>query len=167
MSVAVQMAQETVAQRLWSRDRLLVAARGVDPVLRTEVVQMGQGTLMRTLEHMLLAETVWVSALEGDGAAVLKPDTYTDMEALDSAWPGVDARWAAFMAGLTEAGLGETVSRTSVMMNRTYELTVRDVLLHVSTHHMYTLAQAANMVRRFGGDAPSTGYAAWAVEATR
>ena len=93
MSLAVQMARETVAQRLWSRDRMLDAVRGVDPVLLTEVVEMGQGTLLRTMEHMMLAEAVWIASLEGDGAVVYQRDTYTSLAAIEEAWPRYDRRW--------------------------------------------------------------------------
>ena len=164
MSVAVEMARDSVAQRLWARDRLMASVRGLDASRLSEDMAMGQGTLLLTLEHMLQAEEVWISVLEGDGAVKVTPGTLTSLEAIEAAWPGVDARWAQSMYELTEGRLGETVSRTSSLMQRTYALKVRDVLLHVSTHAMYTLAQAANMVRRLGGEAPSTGYAAWVVE---
>jgi len=164
MSMAVEMARDTVRQRLWARDRLMSAARGVEASRLTEEMGMGQGTLLRTIEHLMLADEVWVAALEGDADVVLEQDAYADLAAIGAAWPAVDARWLACAGALTEARLGGTVRRTSRLMNTSYEVRVCDVLMHVSTHAMYTLAQAANMVRRLGGEAPQTGYSLWAVE---
>lgn len=164
MGVGVTMARETFTHKVWSRYRLLDAVRPLEPALLREPMAMGQVSLLRTVEHLLMADVVWVSALEGDASVVVGQDEYESIEEIEAAWPAVDARWKAYIDTLTESKLDETVRRTSKLLGRTYEVRVRDVVLHVSTHHMYTLAQAANMVRKVGGEAPATGYALWAVE---
>lgn len=126
---------------------------------------IGQGSLWRTLLHLHGAEYVWLETLLGDDRAVLPGDRpgeipgsqqgeggVRSLAELRSAWERLEARWQAYLGGLTAEALDETVYRVSTSSGYGRRLGVRraDVLLHLSLHAQYTTAQAVNMLKRLG-----------------
>ncbi|MEM8834454.1 MAG: DinB family protein [Planctomycetota bacterium] len=164
MSEAVRLIREMHDHRLWSRDALLASARTLSAEAMDTPFEMGQSTLLRTIAHLYGAEAVWIDALEGHAATGVDDESLPDLASVEAAWPAIDARWAAYLKALTEERLADRIERDSKVLGRRYTILARDVLVHVCTHHLYTLAQASNMLRRLGTDVPQTGTASWAMD---
>lgn len=164
MSQAIRVIREMHEQRLWSRDAMLASARTLDAEAMNTTFEMGQGTLLRTIAHLYGAEAVWIDALTGNAATGVDDESLPDLASVESAWPEIDRRWSVYLDDLTEDRLAERIERDSRVLGRRYTILVRDILVHVCTHHMYTLAQASNMLRRLGAPVPQTGTAFWAME---
>jgi uncharacterized damage-inducible protein DinB len=144
---------------------LLDAVSGVSEDDLRHPFDIGQGSLWRTLLHLYGAEYVWLETLLGDDRAVLPGDRAGDLPGsqkgeggvrslaeLRSAWERLEARWRAYLDGLTAEALDQSVYRVSTSSGYGRRLAVRraDVLLHLSLHAQYTTAQAVNMLKRLG-----------------
>ncbi|MEM1185145.1 MAG: DinB family protein [Planctomycetota bacterium] len=167
MNTSVDVIRDMHAHRIWARQKLLAAARGLDQARVTEDMNMGRGSLLFTIAHLLEAETVWIEALEGQSGRAVDDARYGSLDAVEQAWTATDARWTTYLDSLTEERLSAKIERFSGALQRTYVLLARDALVHVCTHQMYTAAQAANMIKRLGGAAPAMDFAWWAMEQQR
>ena len=67
----------------------------------------------------------------------------------------VEAQRAAFLAGLSEARLGEAV-RYRTLKGDEYENALGDLLRHVLNHSTYHRGQAATQLRQLGATPPAT-----------
>jgi uncharacterized damage-inducible protein DinB len=124
---------------------------------------IGQGSVWKTLTHLMAGEYVWLEALlgnesplmPGDAAGKL-PGNQEEVDAMESLgdltirWKELDRRWADFLSQLQDEFLDETVYKVSTSSGNGKRLgTPRaDVLLHVCTHAQYTTAQLVNMLRQ-------------------
>jgi uncharacterized damage-inducible protein DinB len=126
---------------------------------------IGQGSIWKSLTHLLAAEYVWLEALLGNDDPLLPGDLrgklpgnqegeapISTLEELRSRWRALDSRWSAYLSKLTDAALDETVYKTSTSsgFGKRHGTRRADVLLHVCTHAQYTTAQLVNMLRQLG-----------------
>lgn len=149
--------------RAWVNGNLLAAAAGLSPEQLRAAFPIGQGSVWKSLVHLYAAEAVWLAALQGDEAHVIPGDVpgklpgnqegaggVADLADLRQKWAELEARWAAYLAGLAPAALDEPVHRRSASLGTRLALRRGDVLLHVCTHAHYTAAQVVNMLRQAG-----------------
>ena len=164
---AVDMVRDLHTHRAWVTARLLAAARPLSPGQLRQPLAIGQGSVWRSLMHLHAAEYVWLEALLGNETAMLPGDLAghlpgnqlgaggpADVAEMERAWQALDARWDDYLAGLTDAALGDTVYRvsTSSMAGKRLGVPRSAILLHVCTHAQYTVAQTVNMLRQVGAD---------------
>jgi len=137
----------------WANARCLEAADTLTPEQLHQALPVGQGSVLNTLTHLYAAEYVWLEAMRGN-TRPLSPWAFVfdDLDALREAWAELDARWAAFFDDLTDADLGKPITKTSTSSGKgkTFTTPMSDVLLHVSTHAAYTMAQLNQMLRQLG-----------------
>jgi len=141
--------------RLWTRAKLLAAARTCTHDELTRPFEMGMGSLLATLTHLWGAEMVWACVLEQhDPAQPLPPiDKFATLDALEAAWPALDARWAQILAHAADpAYLAQPKPR--IRDGKTYTTNAHDILVHVCTHQHYHAAQVSNMLRQMGKQLP-------------
>ena len=137
--------------RLWTRARILAAARTCTDAELRQPVEMGIGTLVATIAHLFGAEAVWANVLEeGDaGFTMPVPGDFPSLAALEEAWPPLDARWERLLARTDDADfLAKPMVRTRD--GKSYTTNAHDIFLHVCTHQHYHAAQISNMLRRMG-----------------
>ncbi len=162
---AVELVRRLHEHRQWANGRLLDAAGGLSDGALRESYPIGQGSIWRTLLHLMAAEYVWLEALEGNESPTLPGDVpgrlpgnqegenrIASFDELRRQWAALDERWAAHLDELTEDALDETVFKTSTSSGagRRHGTRRADVLIHVCTHAQYTTAQAVNMLRQAG-----------------
>ena len=109
-----------------------------------------------TLAHVVAAEWIWLSRWGGDPLGKA-PDLSgcTDVRSLRERWQILAEAQSAYLAGLTEAGLGRTVSvitRTGI----TAELPLHETLRHVVNHSTYHRGQVAALLRQLGAEPAAT-----------
>lgn len=151
--------------RRWANQQLLESAASLNTDQLHRPFPIGQGSVWRTLTHLMAAEFVWLEALLGNETATMPGDDptmlpgnqqgRTPIESLDeltSRWAELDARWGDYLAKLEDRDLHETVWKvsTSSLQGRRIGTLRGDVLLHLCTHAQYTTAQLVNMLRQLG-----------------
>ncbi len=151
--------------RMWVTQRLLEAVRPLsDSQLHTPIA-IGQGSVWRSLTHLLAAEYVWLEALLGNESPLTPgdvegklpgnqqgPGAIATLDELASRWDELDRRWNRYLGSLTENSLDEVIYKmsTSSGSRKRHGTRRADVLLHVCTHAQYTTAQLMNMLRQLG-----------------
>ena len=151
--------------RMWANARLLESANSLTPdQLRSEFA-IGQGSVWRSLTHLMAAEYVWLEALLGNESPLMLGDAVGQLPGNQAGenpigslgdlmilWGELDGRWSDYLESLTESSLKEIVYKTSSISGAgKRQGTIRsDVLLHVCTHAQYTTAQLINMLRQLG-----------------
>ena len=137
--------------RLWTRAKILAAARTCSDAELHRPFEMGVGTLFGTIVHLWGAEMVWANVLEeGDPAFMIPPaSAFPTLAALEEAWTPLDARWAKLLARADDAALLEK-PMPRVRDGKSYITNAHDIYLHVCTHQHYHAAQISNMLRQMG-----------------
>lgn len=149
---------------MWVNHRLLEAARPLTDAQLRQPFVIGQGSVWKTLTHLLAAEYVWLEALLGNEGPLLPGDVrgklpgnqegkgaIASLDELAARWRELDDRWNDCLNSLTDDALDETVYKTtSSGGGQRFGTSRADVLLHVCTHAQYTTAQLVNMLRQLG-----------------
>jgi uncharacterized damage-inducible protein DinB len=132
----------------WANERIYEAAGKLSPA---ELVAARSGffpSLMKTLNHILVGDTIWMGRMDGTGSpGVTKLDQtlHTDFAALKAARAAMDARIVAFVDGLTPPRLNEDlVYRTTTGEPMTTQMA--QVLAHVFNHQTHHRGQAHAML---------------------
>jgi uncharacterized damage-inducible protein DinB len=135
--------------RVWADRRFLNAAATLMPEQLVQEFSIGQGTILKTLQHLQMAEEVWINRLTGRTPTALADFVAPpDLVKLKEAWDCSDGVWAQYVGNLTDAELKRFLTVTTVRW--TTRMPVQDVILHVCTHASYTQAQGNNMLRHAG-----------------
>lgn len=150
---------------MWVNHRLLEAVRPLSDEQLRQPLAVGQGSVWRTLTHLLAAEYVWLEALLGNESPLMSGDVpgklpgnqegegaISSLYELIAKWEELDQRWEKYLDSLTDDDLDEMVYKTSTSSGRGKRHgTMRaDILLHICTHAQYTTAQLVNMLRQLG-----------------
>ena len=151
--------------RQWVNDQLLHAVQPLTEEQLRQEMPIGQGSVWKTLTHLMAAEFVWLEALLGNEEPLMPGDApgllpgnqqgegaLHSLEELASEWQTLNRRWDSYLSTLTDESLGQLVSKisTSFGLGKRHETRRSDVLLHVCTHAQYTTAQLVNMLRQLG-----------------
>ncbi|QDT63069.1 DinB family protein [Calycomorphotria hydatis] len=151
--------------RIWANHRLLDAVEGLTDAELRRPFGIGQGSVWKTLTHLIAAEYVWLGAMQGDESPVmpgdvpdrlpgnqLGDDPIKDLTELRERWAELDGRWRDYLGSLTEEALSEDVYKvsTSSGAGRRFATRRSDILLHICTHAQYTSAQLVNMLKQLG-----------------
>ena len=137
--------------RLWTRAKILAAARTCTDAELRQRFEMGVGSIFGTIVHLWGAETVWANVLEEGDAAFTIPsaDSFPSLAALETAWKPLDARWTQLLSRASDPSfLAKPMHR--VRDGKSYTTNAHDIFLHVCTHQHYHAAQISNMLRQLG-----------------
>ncbi len=147
---AIQILRRLHQYRAWSNRQLLHACRPLSREQLDAPFEIGQGSVWKSLVHLLAADSLWVDAFEGrpDSPVPCEAD-FRDLEELANRWADVDRRWRDALARLDGSDLERPVLRAD-LQNRCFSLGGVDAHLQVCTHAAYTAAQVVNMLRRLG-----------------
>ena len=117
------------------------------------------GKAVELLGHVLGAERVWLSRIEGETSAL-------------AVWPGLTldeaetvvaenaARYRRFLSALSSAGLQQPITYKNSAGDQ-FTSTVEDILTQVATHGSYHRGQISAQVRAAGGTPNATDYIAY------
>jgi len=159
---ALDLVRRLHEHRAWVNRKLLEAAFPLSEDSLKKALPIGQGSVWKSLVHLHAAEYVWLEALLGNGAALVRGDVpgnlpgnqlgqggFGSLAELAEAWSPLEGRWRTYLAGLSEGALDEMVLKTSSSGQQS-STRRGDILLHVCTHAQYTTAQVINMLRQLG-----------------
>ncbi len=105
------------------------------------------GSIHRTLNHILVADRIWLGRLEGrpSGVSALDQVLFADFASLRAARIEEDARILAFVNGLSDAALGTTLSYRN-MAGEAKETPLVWVLAHIFNHQTHHRGQVHGML---------------------
>lgn len=157
------------AYNAWANRRLYESAA----VLSAEHFAEDRGVFFRsmrgTLNHILCADRIWLRRFTGAGDAPDRLDAtlFEAFEPLRVAREAEDARIEAYVAGLSEADLAETVRYSPLTQPGTIEGRLGPTLLHVFNHQTHHRGQAHAVLTGFGLPAPGMDLVAFLRETGR
>lgn len=145
----------------WANQELLRAACILDEALLDRPIDVGPGSLRRTLMHILNGEQVWLRRCRGESETPWPDESQKPaLGALAEHFAKHVAERDRFLDGLDAARLSrEQVYRDS--KGSLFRATLGDELFQALHHSIHHRAQAVNIVRRLGGAAPELDYMMW------
>lgn len=145
----------------WANEQLVRSAAGLPLAHLDHQLDIGRGTLRRTLLHILAGETVWFRRWRGD-RDVPWPDES------EGATPGVI--WDRFCKLFPERDLylagvrPDDFARAIVYRDSKgslFSASLADMMVQMVAHSMHHRSQAVNILRRIGGTPLELDYMMW------
>jgi len=140
----------------WADETMLAALAQAPP----DEVAQDRGSsfksLFDTLNHVYLAELVWLKRVEGRrDAKIVDLERPADLSALGQAWPELHRTWIAWSRSLSgEDWHMPLISRNSQGVES--EIPHWQLVLHLVNHGSYHRGQVATMLRQSGIKPPGT-----------
>ena len=128
----------------WSNERIYNAAEK----LSTEEYRADRGAFFKsmhgTLNHLLVADRIWMKRFTGQGEAPTKLDAilHDDLASLRAARDREDARISAFIGQLTEDELGANFSYQTIVNPKMVTQPLAPALDHLFNHQTHHRGQA-------------------------
>lgn len=164
--IHVQTVQALLRYGDWANDRVLRSAAPLTDEQLDSSLEMGRGSLRKTLLHILCAERVWGQRWQGH---------------TETPWPDENERAGvaemgdrfrttrdlrgAFLRDLRDDALGQEIEYRD-SFGGLYSATLGDMMLQLCNHSTHHRAQAVNMIRRVGGKPPELDYMYWRLRRT-
>jgi uncharacterized damage-inducible protein DinB len=141
----------------WANRRLYEAAAGLDDAARRRDEGAFFGSLHRTLNHVLVADVIWLARFRGQGGPAWSLDhvAHDDFDELRGGREALDADIEAYVDGLSEADLaaGFSYARVSAPDERITQ-PLAPALAHVFNHQTHHRGQCHMILTRLTGEAP-------------
>ena len=157
------------AYNAWANRRLYASAAELD----ADQLRADRGVFFRslagTLNHILVADRIWMRRFTGSGEAPDRLDAvlFEAFEPLRAAREAEDERIATYVAGLTETDLGGTFRYTPATRPDPVDGRLGPALLHLFNHQTHHRGQAHAVITGFGQEGPSLDLIAFLRETGR
>ncbi len=135
----------------WANRRLYAAAAALDPEQYRRDVGVYFKSVHGTLNHLLVADRIWMHRLEGSGKQPRALDAIlcADLSALRAARAAEDERIAGFVASLDAAALERVLSYHTLNGTPQRQI-VREILAHLFNHQTHHRGHAHAALTRLG-----------------
>ena len=112
------------------------------------------GSLCGTLNHLLVADRIWMKRFTGEGEAPARLDAvlFENLDALSDARVAEDRRISDWVAGLSDADLAGVIRYRRATTPDAVEQPLAEGLAHLFNHQTHHRGQAHALVTRFGGN---------------
>jgi uncharacterized damage-inducible protein DinB len=139
----------------WANRRLYAAAAALDAAAYRRDVGVYFGSLHGTLNHLLVADRIWMHRLEGTGAApqALNQILFEELAALSAARVAEDERIVSFVAA-RDAAAFESVLDYRTLNGNPQRQPLREILAHVFNHQTHHRGHAHAALTRLGVTQP-------------
>lgn len=140
------------AYNRWANGRVYAAASE----LTDEEFNRDTGAFFRsamgTLNHILVADRIWLKRFTGEGEAPSALDTilFPEIDALKAARDAEDERIVAWVGGLTEKALAGRFTYMTVTDMRTVSQRLAPALAHLFNHQTHHRGQAHTILTALG-----------------
>ena len=123
----------------WANQRVYDAAATVSAEALDQDIGAAAGSVIATLNHLLLVDRSWMAQLNDDGETPDSVDAvlFDDLTELREARERDDARILAFVERLKDEDLARTVRYHTIRQPLVEELPLTDVLTYGFTHHVH------------------------------
>jgi len=145
------------AYNAWANGLIYDAAGELGDAALWEDAGVAFTSLGGTLNHILVADRIWLKRFTGQGDAPAALDTilFRDLPRLHEARRAEDDRIADYVAGLTSENLRGRFSYLTVSDMRTISQRLAPALAHFFNHQTHHRGQAHAALTRLSGKAPS------------
>ncbi|MDZ5696305.1 DinB family protein [Chelativorans sp. M5D2P16] len=145
------------AYNRWANGILYDAAAGLEPEEYTRDVGAFFRSMMGTLNHILVADRIWMQRFTGEGNAPASLDAivHSALPALRLAREAEDARIIEWIAGLDEKGLQGRFTYVTVVNPRTVSQRLAPALTHLFNHQTHHRGQAHMILSVLGAEPPA------------
>ena len=140
----------------WANRRLYAAAADLDDDAYHRDVGVFFKSLHGTLNHLLVADRIWMRRLDGAGEQpqALDQVLFDDLATLRSARAAEDERIVGYVATLDASRL-DAAWEYRTLNGTPQRQPVRDILAHVFNHHTHHRGQAHAALTRLGVPEPA------------
>jgi uncharacterized damage-inducible protein DinB len=141
----------------WANRRIYGAAMAMPEEQYRRRIGVFFGSLHGTLNHLLLADRIWLRRLTGEGEHPSRLDAilYDDLKDLARARMAEDARLQRVVSGTSAADLGADLSYQTTS-GKPQQQKLQDILLHVFNHQTHHRGQAHACCSIVTGTEPPT-----------
>jgi len=145
------------AYNQWANSILYDAAAALAPEDYTRDTGAYFRSMMGTLNHILVADRIWMSRFTGKGAAPASLDAilHAELPALRRARETEDKRIVAWIAGLDDEQLQGRFTYMTVVNPRTISQRLAPALTHFFNHQTHHRGQAHMILSVLGQEPPS------------
>jgi len=91
----------------WASQRLLDAAKKLNPDDLTRTTGVSHDSILGTLSHIHFADRIWYSRVVDPNEPVIRQ---SDLPTLEEQWPAIQRKWEAWAEGVQDADLGRMVA---------------------------------------------------------
>ncbi len=143
------------AYNRWANERLYAAARALPDAEYRRPRGAFFGSLHGTLNHLVVADRMWMRRFTGTGPLQTKLDEilFEQLDDLHAARRAEDQRIVDYVDGLSEADLAATFTYRTVTNPREVTQPRAPVLAHVFNHQTHHRGQAHGLVTAIAGNA--------------
>lgn len=140
----------------WANDRVFAAAAALDEEQRWRDIGLFFSSLAGTLNHMLVADRVWMKRFTGEGDHPDRLDAviHRDLHALADARRAEDKRILAFVRSLDAEALERTFTYRKMTTPDLVTSQLWPDLLHVFNHQTHHRGQAHTGLKLLTGEEP-------------
>ncbi len=149
--------KELFAHNDWANHKILGAAAELPDAALDRSFEMGEGTLRRTLNHMIAAERVWLDRWQKHAAPRYRSDAAgMAVGELADEYRAVAVERNGFVDRCSQSDLDGLLHYKN---NRgdPFAFPLGDLMLHVCNHGVHHRAQAVNMLRQVAAATPKPG----------
>jgi uncharacterized damage-inducible protein DinB len=141
----------------WANKRLYEAAFGLTGDELTRDMGAFFGSLMATLNHLLVGDTIWMCRFQGkkDEIRDLNAVLHDDLSALWKARKELDQQIIDYVESLDEAQLSATVTYRTTRSPTEIEQHLAPLIVHFFNHQTHHRGQAHCIVTALSSEAPS------------
>jgi uncharacterized damage-inducible protein DinB len=134
----------------WANERIMAQVAELTPEQYVAPGSASFSSVRDTLVHTLWAQALWLSRWQGGpNFPWYDPDEYPDLAALRTRWRELDAKTRAFVAGLDDATLNQTIRyRNSKGKAMAYPLW--QIMLHQVNHGTQHRSEVAVLLTEYG-----------------
>jgi uncharacterized damage-inducible protein DinB len=149
--------RELFAYNAWANRRCFAALEPLPAEAYFRDLKSSHGGLHGTLCHIVWAEQLWLNRwLAKPNPAVPQGRDLTTLAAARTRWEAIEAERAAFLAGLSERRLDETMT-VKPSTGGDYQHSLREMFRHAIDHSSYHRGQLVTLLRQVGATPPGTG----------
>jgi uncharacterized damage-inducible protein DinB len=141
----------------WANRRLYEAAGALDDADYRADHGAFFGSVHRTLNHLLVADRIWLRRMTGEGEAPAHLDAilYDDFAELRAARENEDRRIVAYVASLSDEDLAGTIRYRTISNPADIEQELLPIVINFFNHQTHHRGQAHCMLTRITNRAPS------------
>ena len=136
----------------WASQRLLDAAKKLNPDDLTRNTGVSHDSILGTLSHIHFADRIWYSRVVDANEPVIRQ---SDLATLETEWPAIQRKWEAWAENVQPADLERKVASKS-MDGIAYEIAAEKAVLHLVNHDSLHRGQVMAMIRQLGIAPPAT-----------
>jgi uncharacterized damage-inducible protein DinB len=135
----------------WANARIYAAARALPDEQYRRNVGAFFSSLHGTLNHLLVADRIWMRRFTGEGEAPTRLNAilHDDLPSLEVARKAEDARIIRYVGELTEEGLSQDIDYATTTGAR-YRNPLKDLLTHLFNHQTHHRGQAHTILSVLG-----------------